>query len=78
MRPRAQGALAALLAVLLAGCAGPPRKPDAFYDPPALAVTRVPGEVLRIEPVPDGPDGARSFRLLHRTRGLDGEAVVAS
>ncbi len=78
MRPRAQGALAALLAVLLAGCAGPPRKPDAFYDPPALAVTGAPGEVLRIEPVPDGPDGARSFRLLYRTRGLDGEAAAAS
>lgn len=67
----------AVLAVATA-CASTPRKPDAFYDPPALAPGGRPGDVLRIEPVKDGPEGARSFRLLYLGTGGKGEPAAIS
>jgi acetyl esterase/lipase len=70
--------LAAVALVAATACASTPRKPDAFYDPPALPEGGRPGEVLRIEPVNDGPEGARSFRLLHRGTGGKGEPAAIS
>ena len=70
--------LAALAVVVALGCAGGPRKPDAFYQPPAPMPPGKPGDVLRSEPVADGPDGARSFRILYRSTGMKGEPVAVS
>jgi alpha-beta hydrolase superfamily lysophospholipase len=71
--------LAATLAVVLgAGCATAARKPDAFYDPPTLPAAGPPGEVLRSVADPDGPEGARSLRILYRSTGLKGEPQAVS
>jgi len=64
--------------VAATACGTTPRKPDAFYDPPALPTSGKPGEVLRIEPVTDGPEGARSFRLLYVGTGGKGGAAAIS
>ncbi len=65
------------LAVVL-GCAGTPRKPDAFYFPPEPVPAGKPGEILRAEPAEDGPDGARSWRILYRSTGMKGEPEAVS
>ena len=43
--------MAALSVVVAPGCAGAPRKPGAFYQPPVLMLAGKPGDVLRSEPV---------------------------
>lgn len=75
-RPAALVALAAALAGVT-GCAGSARKPDAFYAPPPLEAGK-PGDVVRIEPADGGPDGARSFRMLYRSTGMDGKPEAVS
>ena len=70
--------MAALAVVVSLACASPPRKPDAFYDPPAPLPAGKSGEVLRAEAVDDGPDGARSWRILYRSTGMKGEPVGVS
>jgi acetyl esterase/lipase len=65
------------LAVAL-GCGTLPRRPDAFYDPPSPLPAGAPGAVLRAEPVKDGPDGARSWRILYRSTGMKGEPIAVS
>jgi acetyl esterase/lipase len=60
------------------GCATTFRKPDAFYEPPAPMPAGKPGDVLRSEPVEDGPEGARSWRILYRSTGMRGEPVAVS
>jgi len=70
--------MAALAAVVALGCAGAPRKPDAFYQSPDPMPAGKPGDVLRSEPVADGPDGARSWRVLYRSTGMKGEPVAVS
>jgi acetyl esterase/lipase len=70
--------MAALSVVVALGCAGAPRKPDAFYQPPAPMPAGKPGEVLRLERVEDGPEGARSWRILYRSTGMKGEPVAVS
>ena len=71
--PFAVGALAAVLA-----CAGSPSKPDAFYSPPEPIPAGKPGDVLRADPVENGPDGARSWRILYRSTGMKGEPEAVS
>jgi hypothetical protein len=79
MRTRMSAALAAMTAaVALAACAGGPRKPDAFYAPPSPIPAGKPGDVLRMEPMEGGPEGARSWRLLYASTGLRGEPVAVS
>jgi acetyl esterase/lipase len=68
----------AIVALAAMGCISLPRKPDAFYDPPVPLPDGRPGDVLRLEPVKDGPDGARSFRVLYRSVGTKGEPVAVS
>ncbi|MGA8892715.1 MAG: lipase family protein [Anaeromyxobacteraceae bacterium] len=70
--------LAVVALVAASACSSTPRKPDAFYDPPSMAGSGKPGEVLRIEPVTDGPEGARSFRLLYLGTGGKGEPAAIS
>jgi hypothetical protein len=70
--------MAALAVVVALGCAGAPRKPDAFYQPPVPMPSGKPGDALRSEPVEDGPDGARSWRIFYRSTGMKGEPVAVS
>jgi len=60
------------------GCAGAPLKPDTFYSPPTPIPAGKPGDVLRVEPAPDGPEGARSWRILYRSTGMKGEPQAVS
>lgn len=54
-------------------------EPDAFYDPPAVALDE-PGRLLRSEPYDDPgvPAGARAWRILYVTTRDEGEPAVAS
>jgi hypothetical protein len=70
--------LAVLVLGTVLGCAGTPRKPDAFYSPPQPVPAGSPGELLRMEPAEDGPDGARSWRILYASTGMKGEPVAVS
>jgi len=70
--------LAALAVGVALGCAGAPRKPDAFYQTPAPMPDGKPGDALRSETVAEGPDGARSWRILYRSTGMKGEPVAVS
>jgi acetyl esterase/lipase len=70
--------LATFVAGLLLGCAGAPRKPDAFYQSPDPFPAGKRGDVLRAESVAAGPDGARSWRILYRSTGMKGEPVAVS
>jgi pimeloyl-ACP methyl ester carboxylesterase len=70
--------LAAVAMAVVLGCAASARKPDAFYSPPAPFPDGKPGDVLRLEPSGEGPEGARSWRLLYRSTGMKGEPVAVS
>jgi acetyl esterase/lipase len=69
---------AALAVGISLGCTAVARKPDAFYEPPVPVPGGKPGDVLRSEPVEDGPEGARSWRILYRSSGMKGEPVAVS
>ncbi|MEI6226140.1 MAG: alpha/beta fold hydrolase [Deltaproteobacteria bacterium] len=70
--------LAVLAMAFVLGCSGAPRKPDAFYGPPAPIPDGKPGDVLRLEPTDEGPAGARSWRVLYRSTGMKGEPIAVS
>ena len=70
--------MAAVAVAIALGCAGAPRKPDAFYQSPVPMPPGKPGDVLRSESVADGPEGARSWRVLYRSSGMKGEPVAVS
>jgi acetyl esterase/lipase len=78
VRMRIANPVAALALLAVLGCAGPARKPDAFYAPPSPLPAGKPGDVLRMEPAADGPDGARAWRILYRSTGMKGEAEAVS
>lgn len=53
--------------------------PGPFYEPPAGADAAAPGTLLRDEPFTAGiPEGARAWRILYSTTGMDGRPVAAS
>jgi acetyl esterase/lipase len=68
--------MVALAAVL--GCAGAPARPDAFYSAPDPIPAGKAGDVLRADPVEEGSDGARSWRILYRSTGMKGEPEAVS
>ena len=70
--------LTVLTVAALLGCAGAPRKPDAFYSTPEPFPAGKPGDLLRMEPSEGAPDGARAWRILYRSTGMKGEPVVVS
>jgi acetyl esterase/lipase len=70
--------VAVLVLAAVLGCSGAPRKPDAFYFPPEPIPAGKPGDVLRVEPADDAPDGARAWRILYRSTGMKGEPRVVS
>ncbi len=78
VRMRIANPCAALVLVAVLGCAGPIRKPDAFYTPPSPIPAGKPGDVLRVEPADGAPDGARAWRILYRSTGMKGEPEAVS
>jgi len=55
-----------------------PPEPDAFADPPS-ALPQTPGSLIRTEPFTRGvPAGARGWRLLYSSTGLDGAPVAVT
>ncbi len=53
--------------------------PGPFYEPPAGAEDAAPGELLRSEDHRAGvPEGARGWRILYSTTGMDGRPVAVS
>ena len=71
--------MAALALAVALGCAGAPRKPDAFYSPPdAHARPGSPATCCAPSRSRTGPDGARSWRILYRSTGMKGEPVAVS
>jgi pimeloyl-ACP methyl ester carboxylesterase len=67
----------AVCAVSAAGCAGGPPPPGPFYTAPA-DVARVPGRLLRSEEMSEPPPGAKAWRILYASTGLDGKPVEVS
>jgi len=67
--------LAALVAL---GCAGGPPPPGPFYAATPDAATRAPGRLIRSEEMRDPPPGAKAWRILYSSTGLDGRPVTVS
>ena len=67
-----------LAAVVALGCAGGPPPPGAFYTAPADHAARSPGRILRSEELPEPPPGAKAWRILYSSTGLDGKPVEVS
>lgn len=79
LRSRRLAGLAAVVAlhVFAWGCAGGPPPPGAFYTAPADAA-RAPGRLLRSEEMSDPPPGAKAWRILYSSTGLDGKPIEVS
>ena len=79
LSPRRTAWLAAVLTldVLGFGCAGGPPPPGPFYTAPAEAAG-APGRLLRSEEMPEPPPGAKAWRILYSSTGLDGKPVQVS
>jgi len=63
------------LACVAAACARP--QVGAFYDPPAPLPAGHPGDLIRWERV-DGAPGAKAWRILYHSTGLDGADAAVS
>jgi alpha-beta hydrolase superfamily lysophospholipase len=79
--PRGQAAIAIMLVALIALClsAGTraARATEAFYRW-TEEVPSNPGEILRSEPFPGAPEGAKAWRVLYSSTGPDGKPVAVS
>lgn len=49
-----------------------------FYDPPSPLPAGPVGSLIRTEPLPFAPVGARAWRVLYRSIGLDGTPIAVS
>jgi alpha-beta hydrolase superfamily lysophospholipase len=67
-----------LAAVIALGCAGGPPPPGAFYTAPADVAASAPGRLIRSEELPEPPPGAKAWRILYFSTGLDGKPVAVS
>ncbi len=67
-----------LAAVIALGCAGGPPPPGAFYTAPTDLAARAPGRLIRSEEMSDAPPGAKAWRILYSSTGLDGKPVEVS
>ena len=69
--------LSALVPFGLAACATPDQ-PDSFYRSDPLSVGARPGDVLRSDPLAGAPDGAKAWRVVYVSTGLDGRPLAIS
>lgn len=73
--------LAAVLVVALVALgvrAVEPSQPGAFYTPSTPVAPEGAGTIIRSEPLETAPRGARGWRVLYRSTGLDGQAIAVS
>jgi alpha-beta hydrolase superfamily lysophospholipase len=67
-----------LVAAGLAACALGHGAYDEFYDPPSPLPAGPPGTLIRAEPAPFAPAGARGWRVLYRSTRRDGSPIAVS
>ncbi|WP_173931578.1 hypothetical protein [Chelativorans sp. Marseille-P2723] len=68
----------AITAAFLAGGWTEPSEPGAFYQVEAEEITGSPGDILRIEPFNDAPQGAQAWRVLYVSTDMTGKAIPVS
>ena len=70
--------LAWLAAVFALRCAGGPAPPGTFYATPPDMAGGASGRLLRSEEMADPPPGAKAWRILYVSTGLDGRPIPVS
>ncbi len=63
---------------LVSACVMMTPLPGSFYEWQRAFLDNQPGHVLRVEPFPKPPEGARAWRVLYRSTGLDGQPIAVS
>ena len=66
-----------LAVVTLLRCAGAPGTPDSFYATPRRELPP-PGGLIRSEKLDGAPPGARAWKVLYSSTGLDGRRIAVS
>lgn len=72
------GALIVVATLAFAVRAIEPSEPGAFYRPPAPLPTTGAGTIIRSEPLDTAPPGARGWRVLYLSTGMQGEPIAVS
>lgn len=67
-----------VVAVLLFASSTNPPSPGAFYAPPSPLPSGPPGTVIRSEPVPHPPEGAREWKILYLSKSYSGKPAAVS
>jgi pimeloyl-ACP methyl ester carboxylesterase len=67
-----------LAAVFALGCAGGPAPPGSFYATSAEMTGDSPGRLLRSEEIASPPPGAKAWRILYVSTGLEGRPIPVS
>lgn len=67
-----------LIVVGLTSCGLGNAPRDDFYDPPSPLPAGPPGTIIRVEPLPFVPAGARGWRVLYRSTQPDGSPLAVS
>ncbi len=75
--PRLRRTLVFPAIVFLVRCAGAPGTPDSFYATPRSELPP-PGGLIRSEKLDGGPPGARAWKVLYASTGLDGRPIAVS
>ncbi len=70
--------LPALAALAIATAQPASAAADAFYAPPPDVTKFAPGEIIRSEAISPAPTGARAWKLLYASSGLNGERIAVS
>lgn len=65
-----------ILCMLVAGAAA--KAQTAFYRAPPSAVAGAPGTLIRQEAIDGAPLGAKTYRVLYRSTGLDNKPILVS
>ena len=71
------GALAALFALVAIGVGAAAAQGD-FYQPSAAEIPGPPGTIIRKQSMPFAPGYVTAYRVLYRSRGLNGEPIAVS
>ncbi|MCT7375302.1 lipase family protein [Chelativorans salis] len=72
------GLYLAAFMLLTGGCAIEPGTPGPFYQVERSALAGAPGNIIRSEVFAGAPTGARAWRVVYRSTGLDGEPIAVS
>ncbi len=70
--------LVALLGVLALAAACVPAAPPRFYTPPVTGPGARQGAIIRYEPLPRSPSGARAWRVVYQSTDAEGRPIPVS